>query len=355
MSVTAIAELAGVSIATVSRVLNNNPSVRPETVKQVMKAAAEISYDRAKIRRGPRPGKRRPAAGRKATCQRVAVVILGARREEWFKWSVFSAVFSSITRFASARGMSIDIFDQTELGQVEPAIVNGAVDGAIAFMVSTANPRLMAELAARVPVVRVMGDEMAAASVDQVRPNNLAIGTLAYNHLAERGAKRIAFVSTRADHSGIYLRYIGLVAAAARAAAATPRALVMGDAPSGDMADSVMRRFASLRDIADDLAAARDKFDGLFVSQDSETIALYTLLAERGIQPGRDLQIISCNNEEGLALLAPRPATIDVGSVELGRWAIQRLVNRVARPAEPPVQFLVAPKLVSPGVAGARE
>jgi LacI family transcriptional regulator len=186
--------------------------------------------------------------------------------------------------------------------------------------------------------------------VDQVRPNNLAIGTLAYRYLAERGAERIAFVSTRVDHGGIYLRYVGLVAAATRAGAATPRALVMGASPSGTMADAVMRRCDSLRDIADQIAAAPAGLDGLFVSQDSETIALYTLLAERGIQPGRDLQIISCNNEEGLSLLSPRPATIDVGSAELGRWAIQRLVNRVARPAEPPVQFLVGPKLVMPAI-----
>ena len=352
MSVTAIAERAGVSIATVSRVLNNNPNVRPETVKQVMKAAAEMSYDRSKIRRGPRPGRRR-VAGRKTACQRIAVVILGTRREEWFKWSVFSAVYSSITRFASARGITIDIFDQVEPGKVEPAIADRTVDGVIAFMVAAAHPRLMDDVAAHVPVVRVMGDEMATALVDQVRPNNLAIGNVAYRYLAERGAKRIAFVSTRVDHGGIYLRYVGLVAAATRAGAATPQALVMGASPSGTMADATMRRFGSLRDIADHIAAAPGRFDGLSVSQDSETTALYTLLAERGIQPGRDLQIISCNNEEGLSLLTPRPATIDLGSAELGRWAIQRLVNRVARPTEPPVQFLVAPKLIMPGVVAA--
>ena len=50
----------------------------------------------------------------------------------------------------------------------------------------------------------------------------------------------------------------------------------------------------------------------------------------------------------GLAMLSPRPATIDLGTDQIGRWSVTRLVNRIARPAEPPIRMLFAPTLVVP-------
>ena len=103
------------------------------------------------------------------------------------------------------------------------------------------------------------------------------------------------------------------------------------------------------------IARSNPRPDGLLVSQDVETIGLYPMLVQRGIRPGSDVQIISCNNEQsGLAMLSPRPATIDLGTDEIGRWAVTRLVNRIARPSEPPIRMLIAPKLVVPpnGAAG---
>jgi DNA-binding LacI/PurR family transcriptional regulator len=73
------------------------------------------------------------------------------------------------------------------------------------------------------------------------------------------------------------------------------------------------------------------------------------MLVQRGIRPGSDVQIISCNNEQsGLAMLNPRPATIDLGTDEIGRWAVTRLVNRIARPSVPPIRMLIAPTLIEP-------
>jgi DNA-binding LacI/PurR family transcriptional regulator len=104
-----------------------------------------------------------------------------------------------------------------------------------------------------------------------------------------------------------------------------------------------------LESLAEAIARSDRRPDGLFVSQDVEAIGLYPMLVQRGIRPGGDVQIISCNNEQsGLAMLSPRPATIDVGTDQIGRWALTRLVNRIARPAEPAIRMLIAPKLVPP-------
>jgi LacI family transcriptional regulator len=105
----------------------------------------------------------------------------------------------------------------------------------------------------------------------------------------------------------------------------------------------------NLESIADAIAKSDPRPDGLFVSRDAEAIGLYPMLVQHGIRPGTDVQIISCNNEQsGLAMLSPRPATIDLGTEEIGRWAVTRLVNRITRPSEPPIRMLTAPKLVVP-------
>src|SRR5437879_3909205 len=59
MSIVAVAKRAGVSVATVSRVLNNLDNVRAETVKQVRAAMRELGYKPPQVRRGPKRGSRR--------------------------------------------------------------------------------------------------------------------------------------------------------------------------------------------------------------------------------------------------------------------------------------------------------
>src|SRR5689334_17260751 len=102
MSLVEVAKRAGVSIATVSRVLNNTPGVRPETIKHVQRALRAIDYDPAAIRRGPRPGKR---DGKRL--KSVAVLVLGQNQEEWFRIPVFAAAVAGINRAANDRGMQV--------------------------------------------------------------------------------------------------------------------------------------------------------------------------------------------------------------------------------------------------------
>ena len=85
---------------------------------------------------------------------------------------------------------------------------------------------------------------------------------------------------------------------------------------------------------------------GLFIDQDALTSQAYPLLLERGIQPGRDVIIVSCDNEDiRLSALYPRPASIDVGTRELGMRAVQRLLLRMENPDEPPVFIQAMPSL----------
>jgi LacI family transcriptional regulator len=344
MSLVEVAKRAGVSIATVSRVLNNTPGVRPETIKHVQRALRAVAYDPAAVRRGPRPGKR---DGKRTGS--IAVLVLGQTQEEWFRHPIFAAVVAGINRAANERGLQVLIDHVLDPANLNPSIRKGLFGGALTFIPAASDPRLLEAVRAHLPVVRIMGQEMADDELDLIGPDDLAVGRMAFRYLATKGCKRIAYVTTRPDHEALVVRAMGLRIAASHAKVPNLQAYVCGPSDFGSLMGMQLFAGDDLESIAEAIANSDRRPDGLFVSQDVEAIGLYPMLVQRGIRPGRDVQIISCNNEQsGLAMLSPRPATIDLGTDQIGRWAVTRLVNRIARPSEPPIRMLIAPKLAVP-------
>src|SRR3954464_9570549 len=179
MSVLEIAKRAGVSTATVSRVLNNHPSVRPETLLQVRKVLEHIGYRRPLIRRGPKLGRR----GGWRTGN-VAVMAIADPHHARFRIPVFAAALSGIVRAARDHDLNVIIDDAPDLASLEGALRDREIDGALVIMpvmpdsADRARPAVDA-LAAHVPIVRFMGETLGPSSIDHVGPDNLAVGALA--------------------------------------------------------------------------------------------------------------------------------------------------------------------------------
>jgi DNA-binding LacI/PurR family transcriptional regulator len=94
------------------------------------------------------------------------------------------------------------------------------------------------------------------------------------------------------------------------------------------------------------MVAANPRPDGLFVACDRTTAELYPVLARHGLQVGRDIKIVSCDNEQiRLSALHPRPASIDIGAEEIGFRSVVRLLARLRRPQEGPIVIQVSPRL----------
>ena len=87
---------------------------------------------------------------------------------------------------------------------------------------------------------------------------------------------------------------------------------------------------------------------GMFVTCDALTAKIYPILRNMGIQIGRDLEIVSCNNETSLlAGLEPRPVSIDIQPEQIGRKAVEQLRWRLLHPdEEDQITIEVSPKLL---------
>jgi LacI family transcriptional regulator len=341
MSVTRIAEKAGVSIATVSRVLNNSRPVNPKLAELVHRAMEELNLPSKPPRRR---GRAKAGDSRHLT---IAIVSIGQAYRGWFEVPVIASVVAEITRAAQDHHMGVLITEMPNPQELNPVLRRSAVDGAIAFIDSRLGTRDIAVLRNHLPVVRVMGGQLAPVEIDHIGADNNAVGFLAGQYLLAQGLTEIACLTMQPTWDMIRLRAQGFMAAAL-AAGVTPGMYVAGDA------DAPLHFFGpdacaapGLAQVIDRLAARRNGRVGLFVTRDEETVHAYPLLRQAGLEPGRDVVVVSCDNETvRLSTLTPRPASVDLGAADIARHAVRRLAARIKHRDEPPVRILVNPRLV---------
>ena len=350
LSITKVAKAAGVSVATVSRVMNGLPGVHADTVTQVQNAIRDLGY----IRQRARTIRRSVRGSTKVKQNSIAVITLGHGRG-WLELPVAATVFTGIRRGASSHGLRLVIDEMPELDQPPRILTDRQVDGVI-VIVSSNIPigqysEAFALLQKYVPVVWAMNAGMVTAEVDHVAPDNIGIGQLAYHYLRKQGCKRLGFVT--GDPAWPLMRARGqsfLNCAVDDRIPATVFAAATADEHYA--LEAYGRRIVtapSLASLAAVLVKDKDRPDGLFICNDKTTATIYPVLAALDIRPGKDLQIISCDAEEArLAGLHPRPMSIDIGANEIGYRSVGRLINRIQHPGGVPIVINVAPRLAPP-------
>jgi LacI family transcriptional regulator len=95
------------------------------------------------------------------------------------------------------------------------------------------------------------------------------------------------------------------------------------------------------------LLSLRQPPTAVFAPDDSMGAMVYRALTRRGLAVGKDLSLISCNNETPLHMgLYPAPTTIDVHADEIGRRAVDQLAWRMTHPSAPAMDTGIEPTLV---------
>jgi LacI family transcriptional regulator len=345
MSIVAVAKRAGVSVATVSRVINDLDNVRAETVEQVRAAMQAIGYTPPRVKRGPKGGPRRAVPDCFRTGQ-FAILALGAFHG-WLGMPVMSSVVAGITRAAKELDLRPVLDEMPDPEAISSILRRREVDGALVFVASNVPLQKLVQLRQELPIVRVMGGEGGPAEIDHVSADNLGIGHLAFEYLSGYGCRKLAYVSDAPDWLVMRLRMHAFASAASDAGQSVSSFLVTRQALALESYGRTARAAESLEHAIDQLAAMEPRPTGLFIPTDLLATRIYPLLIKRGILPERHIRIISCDNEEErLAMLTPRPASIDLRGEEIGRLAVRQLVGRLQRPDHPSTRVQVAPRIV---------
>jgi DNA-binding LacI/PurR family transcriptional regulator len=318
-SIRDVARIADVSHQTVSRVLNDHPSIRPVTRQRVLDAMAELHF---------RPNR----AARMLVTSRSRTIGVLAAASGWYYGPASS--IAAIENAARDAGYSVTITNVTSIdaASVERALdhlVAEAVEGLVIMAPQMAVVDAIAQLDVDLPSVTLQAgsqEDQTALAVDQVGGARLAVA-----HLLELGHRRIAHIAGPQDWLEAQARLGGYEAElAAHGLAARP-------SPAGDWtAESGYR--LGLEVLRDPTVTA------VFAGNDQMALGLIHAAQQEGRRVPDDLSVVGFDDIPEAAHFLPPLTTVRQDFAELGRRAIEVLVQRLrgdATAAQP-----IAPELV---------
>lgn len=361
MTLSNVAKHAGVSAATVSRVLNRVPGVRPETAKLVHDAASTLGYRMMASRRSlrPRPSRMPAAYGRPAANGRaveggrignIGLVLLGGFHFLGLA-PVFVDVVAGISAEAKHLSQNLLLEEAATFEQLRRELAGTQMSGVIVVADTlTVDQEAIVQMSRMLPVVWAMGGQVETIRVDHVCPNNMGIGALAHKYLMDQGCGSVAVLNPHPSDIPIYWQRVQGFAFAALRCGRPAQVLLCDQDRSAIQALGTIGSCGPMVDqLVEKLLALAPRPQGVFLPSDNVMKLVHDALLARGVQPGRDITLIGCNNEEGIiASIDPRPATVALECVEVGRQAVQRLLWRIQNPYARPVLIEVAPRLVPP-------
>ncbi len=344
MALDIIAKAAGVSTATVSRVINDQPGVSPARARQIRALIKMMNFE---------PTTRRRNTALAVNAQQLkgltfAVIAIG--RGYQLHTGLFMRMMDGISNASAQQGMNMMLLTLPEpnVNLLPPAILHRQVCGVL-LAGSIEDARLLAALE-KMPVIWLTSHSDRATG-DKVLAGNEAAGECAARYLIKAGHARLSYWNPFPDVAVFQHRQAGFFRAA-RQAGAEVQLLTTDVTRGADLNDVPLEQLASLmQPMVEQYAAMKPRPRGLFVPSDILTAELYPLLRRKGIQPGRDVTVVSCDNEQAyLAGLDPRPATIDLGMKTIGQHAVEQLARRLRYPEEHTrqVTLSVEPLLIEP-------
>ncbi len=321
MSIVQVAKLAGCSHTTVSRVINQQPGVSEAAAIRVQAAMRKLGYTPPAKRRGPQAKSRQAIR-----TGNVALLMFGTDVTPMTA-PIAAATVHAVEQALGDHGFTMALGQVKDNTRIPSAVARGDIDGLILH--GHAPSREMADKLRRFPGVWIMSARNRRGYWgDRVAPDNSAVGHMAAEYLIDRGHQRIAFLYVDAAHLGFQAR---ADAFAETAKDAGVHAELIGDLDESahDPTDFRLVR-ERINRLIDQFVALKDRPTGIFVPRGQTTLMVFEALRARGIEPGRSVTVIACDNDPTLAGLDPAIATIDVRPDCIGRLAVEQLCRRLS-------------------------
>ncbi len=327
VTITDVAQAAGVSVATVSKVINDRYGVASGTYTRVQEVVRELGYESSLVARSLRS-------------RRTHVIGILVAEFEPFSAEILKGAASAVAdtdyellAYTGARQSGGAGWERRYLARLSGTLIDGAL---------IVTPTVV-DADADVPVVAI-DPHAGPAGLPTVESDNFTGAMLATRHLIELGHRRIGFLAGRPDLESARLRESGFRQALADAGlTAEPELVRVGD-----------YRHDSARGQAAELLALPDRPTAIFAANDLSAIGTMEVAQERGFVIPRDLSVIGFDDIPESASTAPTLSTVHQPIQAMGAAAIRLLAALMDGTAVESTHVQLPTSLVRRGSTGPR-
>jgi LacI family transcriptional regulator len=318
-----IAARAGVSISTVSRVLNNVAGISETAQQRVLAAAAELGYQM----NGAKTPRRFQNVSLLTSLQLppsldpfhadiLSGVELACGRE---------GIHLSYATFGQGSSSAEVVLERLRQNPVNGLLLMSIDDLALIEQI----------LAMRLPTVTINVDRR-ELPVDAFLPDNRQGAMLAMRHLIAHGHRRILHI-TWTKRRTIQRRFEAYQAALAEAGIPYDPQLV-AEVPinAEDTYQELKRR----------LAAGEPDFTAAFCANDIAAMGFLRAAQEAGLRVPEDISVVGYDDVATTAFLSPPLTTVRIERAELAALAVRRLIDRADAPNLTPIRVSLSCRLI---------
>lgn len=317
-----IAELAGVSITTVSHVVNGTRAVAPETRKAVLDAVENTGYTGDAIARSLVTGGTRSLG--------VAISLLAN--------PYFAVLMQAIEREAAREGYTVLLADTHDTAETELATVRSLRSRRVDGLLLTPSPgdsAVLGELTSLAMPVVLLDRLTTRSDIDQVGAENIQSTSALTEHLAAVGHRRIGLISGAAGLTTSEERTLGYRLGLGRAGLPwDPELVASGDSVREEGAAAFAR-----------LLAMPEPPSGVVVGNDAMMVGVLHEARRNGVRIGRDVAVVGFDDAEWSELVDPPLTTMAQPVEDIGRRAVRALLTRIRTPDREPETVRLPPEL----------
>ena len=309
ITISDVADAAGVSTATVSRALRGLPHVDPATRDRVHRVAQELNYVIS------------PTASRLASGRTGTIAVIAPFLTRWYFSTVLSGV-QGVLKDSEVDLLVFEVGDDHPRGRPLGQRLRGRVDGVIivGLPVDEAAIAQFTSLGIPVSLIGTRLPGIASVSIDDV-----AAGALATEHLIDAGHGRIGMITGAPDAAAdtpAHDRYRGFRQALQQAGVSA----VAEWEVDGHFTTAGGER------AMDQLLHAAHPPTAVFAASDEMAFGAIKALRRHGLRPGHDVAVVGVDGHDLADVLDLTTVAQPVG--QLGRLAAESLISQVRALAE---------------------
>ena len=316
-----VAARAGVSIKTVSNVVNGSDRVASETRRRVQAAIDELGFV-------PNATARSLRSGRSGVIALALPELHAPYFGELAQHVVGAAGERGWTVLVDATGGEADR-ERLAAAGIRPHLIDGLIFSPLALRAAD-----LPEVGAGPPTV-LLGERVTDAAVDLVTVDNHAVAAAAVEHLVGLGRRRIAAVGAQSTETGVTarLRLEGYRKALDRAGLPEDDRLVVQAARWHRTEGG-----AGVQSLLD----AGCTLDAVFCFNDLLALGVLHALAEAGVRVPDDVAVVGVDDIEDGRFSQPSLTTVALDKEEIARTAVELLAARIDGAHDAPPRTVVA-------------